>query len=556
MTPAVLHRSMLAHRSRIAAAATLFIGYQSGEALVPVLIGVAIDQATATGDRGRLLLWLAVLLVDFAVLSLCWRFGMRVALLGGVRADRDLRLAVTDRVLDERGTTRTDLPAGALVSIATADVRRTTRVNFLLPHGVAAVVGIAVASVALLVVSVPLGLLVLLGTPVLLLVARWLSIPLERRAEVQQDSAARAAGVAVDLVRGVRVLKGIRAEEAGRARYRTVSRDSLAATLPTTRAEAGHAGALSTVTGLFLALVALVGGRLAASGEITVGQLVSAVGLAQFLLTPLSTFGEIIAVLAAGRASATRIGGVLEAAPATPRGQAGLGPSITGEITLAEVRGAGLDGVSITVEAGELVCVVCTDPAAAGALVRYLARDADPPDGLILLDGTPFTALAPSALRQAVLVSPHDASLFEGTVRENIVAGRPGDPARAVRAARVDQMTAVLPNGLDTRVAERGRSLSGGQRQRVALARALHADPPVLVLHDPTTAVDTVTETEIGAGLRALRAGRTTLLVTSSPGLLAVADRVVFVEGGRVGADGSHDTLVHANTSYRELVLA
>ncbi|MBE3200982.1 ABC transporter ATP-binding protein [Frankia sp. CH37] len=567
---------MRAHGGRILAAAALFVGYQTGEALVPVLIGVIIDRATAAGDARSLLFWLGVLLADFAFLSLCWRSGMRVALFAGVRADRAFRLAVTGRLLDERGTAgAADLPAGALVSIATADVRRMTMVNFLLPHGVAAMVGAVVAGVALVIVSVPLGLLVLVGTPVLLAAARWLAVPLERRAEQQQDRAAHAAGVAVDLIRGIRVLKGLGVEVAGRARYRDVSRASLAATLPTTRAEAGHTSALTALTGLFLALVALVGGRLAAKGEITVGELVSAVGLAQFLLTPLTTFGEIIAALAAGRASAARVGAVLDdegrvpaASARTPAGDSDdnsddsgdggghLGTPAREKIVLSGVRGPGLDGVDLTVAAGGLVCVVTTDPAAATTLVRCLAGEAEPEAGHILLDGTPLGTLAPAAVRRAMLVPPHDGSLFEGSLRENIAAGRPGDVTRAARAARADQVAAALPGGLDGAVAERGRSLSGGQRQRVALARALHADPPVLVLHEPTTAVDTVTEMEIAAGLRELRAGRTTLIVTTSPALLTAADQVVLVENGRVTATGAHDALARSSAGYREAVLA
>ncbi|WP_235497991.1 ABC transporter ATP-binding protein [Frankia sp. R43] len=574
-----LRRSMRAHGGRILAAAALFVGYQAGEALVPVLIGVIIDRATAAGDAPSLLLWLGVLMADFAFLSLCWRSGMRVALFAGVRADRAFRLAVTERLLDDRGTAgASDLPAGALVSIATADVRRMTMVNFLLPHGVAAMVGAVVAGAALVIVSVPLGLLVLVGTPVLLAAARWLAVPLERRAEQQQDRAAHAAGVAVDLIRGIRVLKGLGVETAGRARYRDVSRASLAATLPTTRAEAGHTSALTALTGLFLALVALVGGRLAAKGEITIGELVSAVGLAQFLLTPLTTFGEIIAALAAGRASAARVGALLDdegrmldAAGRVPD-PAGEGdsrvPAGDGDgdlpaprparekIVLSGVRGPGLDGVDLTVAAGGLVCVVTTDPAAATTLVRCLAGEAEPEAGHILLDGTPLGALAPAAVRRTMLVPPHDGNLFEGSLRENIAAGRPGDVTRAARAARADQVAAALPGGLDGAVAERGRSLSGGQRQRVALARALHADPPVLVLHEPTTAVDTVTELEIAAGLRELRAGRTTLIVTSSPALLTAADRVVLVENGRVTATGAHDVLARSSAGYREAVLA
>ncbi len=141
---------------------------------------------------------------------------------------------------------------------------------------------------------------------------------------------------------------------------------------------------------------------------------------------------------------------------------------------------------------------------------------------------------------------------------ENVLTGVPSSDALepALRAAGADQVASMLPDGLDSAVTERGRSLSGGQRQRIALARALVRNAPVLVLHDPTTAVDTVTESAIAEGLRQIRAGRTTILLTSSPALLTAADRVLMVHEGRVVADGTHAELMAQQATYQEAVLS
>lgn len=559
MAHSILREALAARRGPIAAATVLFCGHQAGEALVPVLVGVVIDRAVATGDPGALALWLAVLGLDFLVLSFAYRWGARRSWYADVTTDQALRLRVADRVLDPRGGAETGRLPGELTSVAVTDAKRVGVVAFALPLGIAALAAMAVAATVLLTTSLVLGALVLLGTPVLLAAVHYLGRPLERRSGPEQEAAARASGVAADLVEGFRVLGGLRAQPAAVTRYVGASRAALAATLGATRAQALYQGAVLAANGLFLAVVALVGGRLAASGAISVGELVAAVGLAQFLVTPLQILGWVNGRLAQGRASATRVAAVLAspfAVGASPRREGNPGAVRALESSPHErskgelsVRGV-LDGVDLELEAGAHVGVVCADPADAAALVRVLARETEPAPAVVTLDGTDVTALDPTDSRRRVLVAAHDAVLFSGTVAEAVGAAAVGDVTPALVAAHADQVAEVLPDGLDSAVSEQGRSLSGGQRQRLALARALAADPPVLVLHDPTTAVDAVTEARIAAGVAALRADRTTLVVATRPALLAATDRVVHVVAGRVAATGTHAALLDDPT-YR-----
>ena len=157
-----------------------------------------------------------------------------------------------------------------------------------------------------------------------------------------------------------------------------------------------------------------------------------------------------------------------------------------------------------------------------------------------------------------MLVGDHDAALFDGTVADNIAAGRADLPdlAAVAAVAAADEVITALPDGAASPVGERGRWLSGGQRQRVALARAVAADPEVLVLHDPTTAVDAATEHRIAARLRSARAGRSTVLVTTSPALLAACDRVVVIRDGAAAAGGTHAELAATDDGYRAAVLS
>ena len=552
---AVLRQSLTDERRRVAGASALAAGHQAGEALVPVLIGVVIDRAIATGAVPSLVGWLGLLAAVFVGLSFSFRFALRAAERAAERVAHELRLRLTRRVLDPQGGAEKERLPGELVNIATGDAKRVGAVAGTLPFGVAAVAALLVSGVLLLRISLPLGLLILLGVPPVLWLTHLLGKPLEQRSEGEQERAARASGVAADLIAGLRVLKGLGAERTAVDRYRGTSQESRAAAVRATRAHGWHDGAVVAVTGVFLALVALVGAYLAMRGAISIGQLVAAVGLAQFLLTPFQVLTWVNGEVAQGRASAGRIAAVLATPPAVPNGSRDLADTPRGELRLAAVTAGRVRDFDLEVPAGGLVGVAITDSGVATDLLALLARTANPESGAVRLDGEDLSTLDITAARRAVLVADHDAHLFEETVAENVLAGGAAGHERAMAAATVDQVAQTLPDGTGTVLAERGSSLSGGQRQRVALARALAADPAVLVLHDPTTAVDPVTEARIADGIAELRAGRTTVLVTTSPALLATTDMVHLVDGGRIVAAGTHHELAAANADYRSVVL-
>ncbi|WP_328906551.1 ABC transporter ATP-binding protein/permease [Streptomyces sp. NBC_00234] len=553
----IIRRAVAGQRRDVVVGSVLGAAHQTGEALVPVLIGLVVDRAVVDPDGGALARWLVVLALVYAMLSFGFRFGARAGERAAEQAAHLLRLDVVRRVLAPHGGAEAGRPAGALVNVATEDARRVGAVNMALTLGIAAVVGVVAGAVLLLRASVPLGLLVLVGAPVLMALGHFLARPLEHRSEAEQERAAHASGVAADLVAGVRVLKGLRAERAAVDRYRHTSRASMAANVRAARAEALQSGLMLTLTGLFIALVALVGARLVLSDSIGLGALVSAVGLALFLPGPIGMLAWVGAEFAKGRASAARIADVL-AAPGESTGGTGMvAVPVRGELRLRGLSHDGLTGLDLTVEPGEHLGVVVTDPGHAAALLNCLARRGDPAAGTVELDGIPLTGLDPDSLHAALLVAEHDAQLFDGTLLDNVTAAAPpgADPLPAMTAAAADEVAAALPGGTAAQVGERGRSLSGGQRQRVALARALAADRHVLVVHDPTTAVDAATEARIATGIRTARTGRTTVLVTSSPALLAATDRVVLIDGGTITARATHQDLVRDNSVYRAAVL-
>lgn len=559
-TGSVLAGALRCAPGRLTGAVLLTGGHQAGEALVPVLVGLVVDRAVDGGAGRSLPVWLGLLALDFLFLSLCFRFGSRCSTVASERAAHRLRVDLVRRLLAPDGTAGRDRLPGDLMSVAGSDTQVVGRLNSVSAGAAGALVALFLGAVLLLRMSLTLGLLVLLGTPAVLYVMNRAGRTLERRGAAEQAAAARAAGAAVDYVAGLRVLKGLRAEGPAHRHYTQVNRESLRATVSAARSEAALDGAGVLLAGVLVAAVALVAGRLALAGGLGLGELVACVGLCQFLIGPTQGLMSVGPSLARARASAARIAALSDTAEARPAVRGTPRAPVRGELT---VRGPGrgsLPALNLRVAAGEHLGLVVPDPVAARELLDRLAGEPCPVHAEVLLDGVPVRGPDREETRAALLVAPHRPYLFDGTVLDNLRSAdtRPDEAADnlALGAAAADELVHALPDGAGTRVGEQGAFLSGGQRQRLALARALRADPPVLVLHEPTTAVDSVTQARIAQGIRSLRAGRTTVLLTSSPTLLAACDRVALIEAGTVTAEAPHAELAAHHARYRELVLA
>ncbi|MFF3867671.1 ABC transporter transmembrane domain-containing protein [Micromonospora sp. NPDC001898] len=557
----VLRRALRRQRGRVVAGIALLCVHQATEALVPVAIGVIIDRAVATGDVPALLLSLGGLAVLFTVLAFAYRTGARQAFAAVEQEAHTLRVEIAGSALDPRGR-RSGMRDGELLSVTASDAELSAHVVRVAGFCAAALTALVVAAVALLVVDVPLGLGVLIGVPLLVVALQRMAPLLTRRSASQQEALAATTALAVDLVSGLRVLRGIGAQEHAARRYAVASSHALKVTLRAATTKGLHLGLTTTVNGLFLAAVAGVAGWLALRGRLTIGELVAVVGLAQFIAEPVQTLGYGVQVFAMARASAGRVARVLGAPPLTRPGTAGPPAPDPSRLALDTVGYAGLDGVCLRVGAGEVLGVLAYDPGEAEALVALLSGRVPREDyrGTLYVDGVPAEELHIDALRSTVLVEQHDVALFEGTLRANLAADASIDETvlrAAVRAAAAEDVLAAHPHGVDRLLTERGANLSGGQRQRIGLARALAADPPVLVLHNPTTAVDAVTELMVAEGLASARGAedRGTVLITNSPALLRITHRVAVIDRGRVIAEGSHDELLASDARYREEVL-
>ncbi|AGZ39864.1 ABC transporter ATP-binding protein [Actinoplanes friuliensis] len=555
----ILLRSTTRNARRLWTGTALIAVHQACETFVPIMIGVIVDRAVMPGDGGQLLLWIGVLAVQFTVLTTAYRFGARRLMSAIAEEGHQLRLEVSAKILHPRGV-RTDLRAGDLLTVSTSDADNTSYLLDYIPRVAGAVVATVISAVALFLISVPLGLVVLIATPVVLVLLQISSPLITKRVADQQEQAGRATSLATDLVTGLRPLRGIGAQDAAADRYREVSRRSLRATLRASRTQGGYLAASTTLSTLLACGIAILAGWFALTGRISVGEFITVIGLAQFLIEPFGTLAVVPSWIAEARASADRVALITDAGLVLPQGVAEPAEHPC-DLRLAGVSHGPLDGLDLHVRPGEFVGVVARRSGDADALVKLLSVPAGH-RGRVLLGGSPLEEVERSHARRLLLVEPHHPDLFTGTIAANVAVhaeAAEGLLAEALSAAAADEVLATRPDGLDAVVAERGASLSGGQRQRIALARALLARPPVLVLHDPTTAVDAVTEHAIAQGIRALRhgpgAGFATVVITSSPALLAATDRVIVLGDGAVTAEGEHAVLGENDETYRRLVL-
>lgn len=531
-----LFRVILSLKKLTIPAALLGIGWQVGEALVPVVMGAAIDRALATGDAAQLALWLLLLAAVFLALSLSFRFASQLTERATELAQHRLRATLSRGVLhaDGAGARR---PDGGVVSMMTNDVTRTAAIG-LTVYPVAELAGIVFIAVSLLLIHWILGLVVLAGAPL----AVWLMGRLSRRlAQANRDYQTLLAGTvgrATDLVAGYRVIKGIRAEDEASRRYREASRETLEGAYRNVALLGRFLVSGNMVSGIFVSTVAALAGWFTVVGELSVGGLIAAVGLAQALLPPMRMIaGNAVPAWAGAIASAGRVLDALQAAPpedARPVRRPGAEESPDGA-PLLELRLSSQGRVRVA--PGEVLGIRADEHTAAG-LVEALLHPLSPGDVAVRI-GAQDEQPDLEAYRSTVVVSPHHATLFSGTIAQNMAlsGASPGRWEEALGAAACEDVVAGV-GGLEGTIGEMGNRLSGGQRQRLALARALASDAAVLVLHDPTTAVDSVTEQTVASRLRAVRRGRVTVLIASSPALLQDCDRILDLRERSDEAEG------------------
>ncbi|GAA1246454.1 ABC-type multidrug transport system fused ATPase/permease subunit [Microbacterium phyllosphaerae] len=516
----------------LAAATMLLVVHSLTEAAIPVIIGATIDRAVLPSDAAALTLWIGILVGTFLLLTASYQAASRLMVGVYGYGEQALRHLTLSRMLRPRLSQRATTPGEALTYV-TSDTYRVAGVAWSVAQQCATIAAIVGAALAMLVISPFATLVVFVSTVAMMVTMRIVSRPLERRGAAEQRAATEAGAVAADFMSGFRVLVGIGAREEAVRRYVVASDASRIAATTAGRSLAAYEAVSSVLAAVATTALAGLSAWFAAEGQISIGELVTVLGLAQFLSGSLAYAGSFPSNWIHKLASAKRLAGMVDAedllhpSPTAPTPGSAL-PS-AGDVALSFLTGPD-ESIRVDVRRGEMLGIRPSDSEEARALSRLLGMRTPAARGRVsvAIDGSlhDLRDLDAADYRRRVVALPHRHTIVNGTVREAVQGpGTAAEPTPSLVAAAALHDTVVEVGGWDAQVGEAGRRLSGGQRQRIGLARGLHTDADILVLDEPTSAVDAITEAHIARSIARLE--RTTIVISTSPVLLSACDRVI-----------------------------
>jgi len=531
----------------LAGGMTFGILWMASQAFIPAVLGKAIDEGVAAKDWDKLLQWTALLCAIGLLQALAGIMRHRFAVTNWLMAAYRTVQVITRKSADLGATLPKNLATGEVVSVGASDLASIGNVMEVLARFAGSIVAFAVVATILLSTSTTLGLVVLIGVPVMLFCLGPMLRPLHQRQSAQREAVGELNSLGSDIVAGLRVLRGIGGEESFSRRYRRESQQVRHAGVRVARLQSVLDATQVLLPGTFVVLVVGIGAHFALRGDLSAGSLVAFYGYATFLVLPLRTVTDFINQLMRGLVAGARVVRVVS-----------LRTEITDPVEAVRLpeRGDLVDPVSgVRARDGLLTAIVAAEPDVYGVLADRLGRYDDASE--VRFGGVTLASATRADIRRRILVSDPGSQLFTGILRTELdPTGQRSEEEvlAAIRTASAEDVLVALADGLDSEVEEKGRSFSGGQRQRLVLVRALLADPSVLVLVEPTSAVDAHTEARIADRLRDYRAGRSTVVLTASPLLLDRVDEVIFVAAGRVVATGKHRDLLDREPQYRRTV--
>jgi ATP-binding cassette subfamily B protein len=534
-------------------------------AALPLLIREGVDTLSGNFRLERLLWFAGALLVLSGVKGL-FQYWMRVIMIG---ISRDIEYDLRNRLFARLVT----LDLGFYQRFRTGDImaRATNDLNavrMMLGPGIMywteTTLTFALAVSVMAYTDWQLTAIALLPAPLVSVAVIWFGRRIHARFERIQALFSDISSRVQENLSGVRVIRAYAQERAELERFERLNRDYIRQNLRLGVTSGLFMPMLESLIGLAFLIVLFVGGRRLLAGEITIGSFLMFNVYMGMLGWPMIAMGWVVNLMQRGTASLERLNQLMDERPAivAPAKPVALPEPVRGEIEFDDVHvTAGtvraLDGVTLRIAAGSTVAIVGHTGSGKTTLVQLVTRLLDPTAGRVRLDGIDLRDVDPEALRRQIGFVPQETFLFTATLAENIALGAPAatreEIEHAAEIAGLGPDIGGFPQGLETRVGERGITLSGGQKQRTAIARALIRDPRILILDDALSSVDTLTEECILTSLASLLRGRTTILISHRVSTVRNADRIFVIENGRLAEEGTHDELLFAGGYYADL---
>jgi ATP-binding cassette subfamily B protein len=552
-----------AHQALLITSLTLsFVGLIV-QVQIPNLVRIGIDDAIV--DRTGKLSSYVLAIIGLALVQGLINYLARLYLLRtAYEMEYDLRNIVYTHLVRMPFGFYDRVQSGELMSRSGSDIRA---VQMYLSFGPSIVVQCLIAVVAfvlMLSINVPLAIVAMVTMPIIGVLGVSMRKAIFPVSWMIQARLAQLATVVDENIQGVRIVKAF-AAEGRQLRTLAESADRIRwAYRQDARIRSRWNPLLDNLPRLGLALILLVGGLMVIDGHTTVGTIVAFNSYVLMLQPPFRMLGMMIMMGQRASASARRIYEILDTPSEILDDPDPAEPQVRGDLAFVDVSfsypngTSAVDGLNLSLKAGETVAVVGGTGSGKSTLGRLAARFYDVTSGSVTIDGLDVRRIKLSSLREQVGIVPDEPFLFSLSIHDNIAYGRPHATRRevidAAVAAGADEFILELPEGYETVVGERGYTLSGGQRQRIAIARALVVDPPILVLDDATSAIDVGVEQRIHGSLKERMQGRTTLIVAHRLSTISLADRVVLMAGGRVIADGTHESLLATEPRYAEVL--
>jgi ABC-type multidrug transport system fused ATPase/permease subunit len=541
------------------------IDYVLGDKSFPARIAPALTALTG----GNHLVLLIVVVVAGVMLQLVNQFvsayGTQVQVDTGQRMVYDLRRRLFEHLtalgLHHHVTTstadavyRVDVDAYAIENLVMSGI-------FPLATSITSLV---VMFSVLLYMNVTIALLSLIVVPFLYLCLRYYTSTLVNREERVKELESKLLERLYETFGAMRLVKSFAREPYELNRYAQAGDKTMDARIAITWQQSLFSVVVSTITIVGTALVVIVGGSFVMRGRLTIGQLTVVIGYLGAVYGPLSAIAHTTGQLQGALAGARRVRAMFALTPETVEAPDAIEPTdLKGDIRFEDVGftypsgSVVLRDISFEARPGEMVALVGLTGAGKTTLVSLIPRFYDASEGRVLVDGVDVRRYRVRALRDRIAIVLQDPVLFSGTIGDNVRYGRLDATAaeieEAARAAHAHEFVSRLPKGYGTEIAEAGGGLSGGERQRLSVARAILKNAPILILDEPTSSLDSISEEIVFAALRRLRAGRTTIVIAHRLSTVRDADRILVLDGGRIAAQGRHDELLKSSLLYRRM---